>query len=190
MICIDIFAFQCNNIITNFAFQCIKGYSVAKSKLVAQSAQARMALDSRIERMQLAAQTLVKPRGGWINTVRVALGMSSTDLARKIGIVPSTVSRLEASEIAGTINIDSLQKLADALDCDFVYALVPRQKIQTTVHLRARKIALAKLSRTQQTMALEEQAIDDLAMQMLVERKTVELAQSSTLWRENPHDAS
>jgi predicted DNA-binding mobile mystery protein A len=149
-----------------------------------------MALDSRIERLQLAAQILAKPRGGWINTVRVALGMSSTDLARKMGIVPSTVSRLEANEIAGTINIDSLQKFADALDCDFVYALVPRQKIQTTIEARARKVALAKLSRTQQTMALEAQAVDNQAMQMLVERKAAELAQSSMLWRENLNDIS
>lgn len=160
---------------------------MAKSKLATQSIQARMALDSRIETMQLAAQTLAKPRGGWINTVRVALGMSSTDLAHRMGVVPSTVSRLETNEIAGTINIDSLHKLADALDCDFVYALVPRQKIQTTVTARAREVALAKLARTQQTMALEEQSVDNVAMQMMIERKAAELAQSSTLWRQGPH---
>lgn len=163
---------------------------MVKSKLATQSVQARMALDSRMDRMQLAARTLTKPRGGWINTVRVALGMSSTDLASKIGVVPSTVSRLEASEIAGTINIDSLQKLADALDCDFVYALVPRQKIHTTVAARAREVALAKLVRTQQTMALEEQSVDTAAMQMLIERKAAELVNSSALWREAPNVSS
>lgn len=163
---------------------------MSKSKLATQSAQARMALDSRIERMQLAVQTLAKPRGGWIKTVRVALGMSSTDLASRIGVVPSTVSRLEASEIAGTINIDSLQKLADALDCDFVYAIVPRQKLHTTVAARAREVALAKFVRTQQTMALEEQSVETAAMQMLIERKAAELVHSSTLWREAPNVAN
>lgn len=163
---------------------------MSKSKLATQSAQARMALDSRIERMQLAVQTLAKPRGGWIKTVRVALGMSTTDLASRIGVVPSTVSRLEASEIAGTINIDSLQKLADALDCDFVYAIVPRKKLHTTVEARAREVALAQFARTQQTMALEEQSVETAAMQMLIDRKAAELAHSTTLWREAPNVAT
>lgn len=159
---------------------------MAQRKLTAQSIQARMALDSRFERMRLAAQTLSKPRGGWINTVRVALGMSASDLARTIGVTPSSVTRLEASEVAGTINLESLHKLADALECDFVYALVPRQEINAVVNARARKIALSKFLRTNQSMALEDQSIDSSAMELLVERKAQEIAQSSKLWREDP----
>jgi DNA-binding XRE family transcriptional regulator len=38
------------------------------------------------------------PKGGWVKTIRTALGMSSDVLGRRLGISQSAVIQLEASE--------------------------------------------------------------------------------------------
>lgn len=154
-----------------------------KSKSIEQSIQARISLDTRYEKLQSAASALTKPRGGWIKTIRTALSMPSTELARRLGVAPSTITRLEASEIAGNINLDSLARAAEVLDCELVYALVPKRPLKATVQTQARRVALEKVLRTQRTMALEEQAVESDAMNELVERKAREIAESTQLWR-------
>ena len=161
-----------------------------KSKSIEQSIQARISLDSRYEQLQSASAALARPRGGWIRTIRTALGMPASELARRLGVTPSTISRLEASEIAGNINLDSLMRAAEALNCDVVYALVPRQPLKTAVQAQARRAAIEKVLRTQHTMALEEQALDSLAMSELVERKAREIAESTHLWRQGNSSGS
>lgn len=154
-----------------------------QSKSIEQSIQARISIDARYEKLHSAAAAFSRPRGGWIKTIRTALGMPASELARRLGVTPSTISRLEASEIAGNINFESLTRAAEALNCDLVYALVPRQPIKKAVQEQARRAAIEKVLRTQHTMALEEQAMDSLAMSELVERKAREIAESTQLWR-------
>jgi predicted DNA-binding mobile mystery protein A len=67
------------------------------------------------------------PRDGWVRTFRHAIGMKLKDLARRLSLNDSTVSRLEKGESDGSISLNSLRKLADAMDCDVVYGLVPRE---------------------------------------------------------------
>ena len=75
---------------------------------------------------------------------------------------------MEKSEAAAKIRIETLRRAADALDCNLVYALVPRQGLQHVVEERARNIALNHLSRVSHTMAMEDQAVgnDDLEMRI------------------------
>ena len=42
-----------------------------------------------------------------------------------MGVTQPTVQRLELSEAEGAIQLKSLRRAAEALDCDLVYALVP-----------------------------------------------------------------
>ena len=67
------------------------------------------------------------PRDGWVRTFRHAIGMKLKDLARRLSLNHSTVSRLEKGESDGSISLNSLRKLADDMDCDVVYGLVPRE---------------------------------------------------------------
>jgi hypothetical protein len=75
--------------------------------------------------------------------------------------------------------------LANGLDCELVYALVPRQPLTQVVEDRARSIALQEVSGVAHTMSLEDQrpAIDRLRKQ--VEQRTAELLRGrwSDLWR-------
>jgi predicted DNA-binding mobile mystery protein A len=161
---------------------------MAKSEFIRQSVQARMSLDARRLAMQGAAQTLARPRGGWIQAIRTGLGMSSADLARRLKVTPSTIHRLEASENAGTINLESLKKVANELGCDVVYALVPRQDLEHVVHERALKLATQTLGRTQLTMSLEQQTVQPDVLNKMIERKARELAESTTLWKVQKSD--
>ncbi len=156
---------------------------MAKSEFIRQSIQARISLDAKRHAMQDAAQTLANPRGGWIQTIRTGLGMSAADLAHRLNVVPSTIHRLESSENAGTINLESLKKVADELGCDLVYALVPRQDLELVVKNQALEVAKRKLRRTQMTMALEQQELQMKILDKLIEQKARELSESSRLWK-------
>ena len=68
------------------------------------------------------------------------------------------MTRLEQSEAADRIRLDTLRRAADALGCDLVYLLVPRQPLQTVVQERARELAHEQVAAVEQTMRLEDQA--------------------------------
>ena len=161
---------------------------MAKSQFIRQSIQARIALDARRNAMQQAANALSRPRGGWINSIRTALGMSTADLAVRLGVTPSTVNRLEKSEARGTVNLESLSKVADVLNCDLVYALVPRVDLEELVRKQALEVAARRLKTTQATMALEQQAVQLEVLHKLIEQKARELAESRTLWKTGLQD--
>lgn len=71
------------------------------------------------------------PPGGWLRAMRVATGAPQGVLAGKLGCKRQAWPQFEASEARGAISLSSLQRTADALDCDFVYFLVPRQSAAT-----------------------------------------------------------
>jgi predicted DNA-binding mobile mystery protein A len=93
--------------------------------------------------------------------VRGALGMTAAQLASRLGIKQPTLSKLERSEARGTITLESLRKAARALDCELVYALVPRRSLQERIAERVRQVAHERVSRVSHTMRLEEQGVDE-----------------------------
>lgn len=118
------------------------------------------------------------PKGGWIKTLREALGMSTKQLGKRIGLSQPRVSRLENAEASGDLKLSSLKKIAEGLDMKFVYGFVPRQSLEDIVVEQARKIALARLNKVSHTMRLEDQeltpeekqkALDDLTQKILID---------------------
>lgn len=101
------------------------------------------------------------PKGGWARTIRSALGMSTAALARRLGIAASSVRQLEKSEADGAITLRSLEKLADALNCDVRYALVPRKPLPEVLLDRARDVAKSNVDPVAHTMALEAQGVSE-----------------------------
>ena len=150
-----------------------------------QAFQARVSLDSRLELLQGAARALARPKSGWIQAIRVALGMSATDLARRLSVGPSSVIRMESSEVDGTINLETLQKVADSLNCELVYALVPRSSLENSVKKRALSVAKHRLLSTQNTMALEQQGVGSNVLQKLIEREAENLLRTRRLWKDD-----
>ncbi len=70
--------------------------------------------------------------------------MSATVLAQRLGVSHPTVLSYEKAELSGRIQLDTLQRVADALDCELVVALVPRKPIGETLRARAMQIAQQK----------------------------------------------
>lgn len=115
---------------------------------------------------------------GWIKIIREALGMSTSQLAKKVGINQSRISRLENAEMdGGDLKLSSLKKIADALDMHFVYGFVPKNGLETMVLEQAKKIAFKRMEKVNHTMRLEEQelsndekakAFDDLIQKILI----------------------
>lgn len=100
------------------------------------------------------------PSQGWVATIRRALGMSSAQLAARMSISRQSLEALEAREVAGTATFEALRRAADALECDLVYALVPRQEsLDAAVAAQARRVAVRLVQRAGHTMALEEQHV-------------------------------
>ena len=120
--------------------------------------QSRRSLDARFREMRPAGR-FKPPVRGWIKAIREALGMSSAQLAKRLGVKQPTVVAVEQSELKGTIQLATLRRAAAALNCTLVYALVPNESLDTIVHDRARKIARQHLQSVEHSMLLENQTV-------------------------------
>jgi hypothetical protein len=75
----------------------------------------------------------------------------------------SLVVQQEKAEADDRITLKSLRTFANALDCDLVYAFVPRANtFQELVDVRARAAAKVNVLGVEHTMALENQASPNL----------------------------
>ena len=114
-------------------------------------------LDAALARWR-SADLPSRPSSGWLKAIREALGMPATQLAKRLGVVTSTVTRLEASEADDTISLATLRRAAEALGCELHYAVVPRQSLAGTLESRATSVARQRMAAVSHTMALEAQA--------------------------------
>ncbi|AMO92754.1 helix-turn-helix family protein [Collimonas fungivorans] len=113
---------------------------------------------SQVDSAVKQASVPSRPSIGWIQTIRTALGMTTRQLAARIGVTQSTLAELEKSEAADKITLHSLRRAADAMDCDLQYVLVPRSSLKKRVENQAEAIARQRVSRVFHTMQLEDQA--------------------------------
>ena len=107
----------------------------------------------------LRALKLPRPQKGWIRALREAMGVSYAELGERLQASRSLAAQQEKAEVEDRITLKSLRGCADALDCDLVYAFVPRgQSIEATLAARARAAASRTVRRVEHSMALEDQA--------------------------------
>lgn len=127
--------------------------------------RARKELDNRLVSADpIRPETRYKPPSkGWIRAIRDALGMTSEQLGRRVSLRSQTIDDWEKAEANGSIQLKTMRRAAHALDCTFVYALIPKSTLEGTVKSRARNIAVRELKRVSHTMKLEDQAteVDD-----------------------------
>ena len=122
---------------------------------------ARILRLTQVDRAVKDAVVPPRPPSGWIQTIRTALGMTTRQLAARIGVSQSTLAALEKSEAEDRITLQSLRKAADALDCDLRYTLVPRAPLNQRIDERAASVAHSRVARTWHSMRLEDQAPTD-----------------------------
>lgn len=122
------------------------------------------------------------PAKGWIRAIREALGMTGAHLARRLQVSQPRVFKLEQDEPSGALTLKTMRQVAEALDCVFVYALVPRSSLENTVKTQARAVAAERLQRVSHTMLLEGQGLS------IEEQQTSLDAVIEDLVRETPKD--
>lgn len=127
------------------------------------------------------------PKKGWIREIRESLGMKRPTLAKRLFLDPSTIARLEQSEAKKTITLQSLERLAEALECDLSYVLVPRRPLSKILEERAKKVIKKEEEAIEHTMALEGQGV---VKKKGVVRQAIEIAiliesNDKRLWEED-----
>jgi predicted DNA-binding mobile mystery protein A len=111
--------------------------------------------------------------------------MTGQQLATRLGVRQSTVAKLERGEQEGTVTLRSLRNAAEAMECDLVYALVPRRSLEATLEQQARRQAARIVGRVEHTMALEGQEGSTVTVDEVVADLAEELVRtmSPEIWR-------
>jgi len=128
-----------------------------------------------------------RPAKGWLRAVREALGMSGKQFARRLGVSPPRVTALEKDELSGSVSIKTMRQAAEALDCVFVYGIIPRESLTEIVRKRARTLAWKRLARVSHSMLLEAQQLTDSEQKKMLDAEVEELIRSmpKELWEDH-----
>jgi len=141
----------------------------------------RSQLMTKLDIVQQAMRESPRPRGGWIRSIRESLRMSGTQLGKRLGVIKQRVARLEKDELLGNVTLKTMSQVAEAMNCSFVYWIVPKTTLEDTVRNQARKLAEATLSQTSRAMALEGQAISDQDKAELIDGTVDTILSDSTI---------
>lgn len=140
------------------------------------SFESRRRLDEHLRALRPFLAFFYRPRKGWIKAIREALGMSSRQLAKNLGKTNSEILALEKREEEDKITLQTLKRVASALNCSLVYALVPdADSLQTMVHTHAVVAAARTVKSTSNSMSLEGQGITDAITKAQIEDLAFEL---------------
>lgn len=141
----------------------------------------REQLDKTLGRFSILMDVQMPVRG-WIRAVRDALGMNIRQLAERLGVSSSRVARIEQDEISGALTLRTMQRVADKLDCVFVYGLVPRTSLEENVQHQAQFMVKDRMQGLMHTMALEDQALTPEDQKKMFLRMLEETMNSKGLW--------
>ena len=138
-------------------------------------------LDHTFDRLS-PLRSVARPRKGWLKVIREALGMTVEQVAERLEVTKSMVSKYERAELDETITLATLRRVASALDAEFMYAVLPRKSIEELRRERALTAARRRVQSVHQSMALEAQAVSaeererqiaELADELLKERPRI-----------------
>ncbi|OGT31536.1 MAG: hypothetical protein A2W28_05085 [Gammaproteobacteria bacterium RBG_16_51_14] len=122
---------------------------------------------------------IIQPKQGWIKAVRLALSMSGAALSKRLGGHRSTASYLERSELDGSVTINKMQQVAEAMHCRFVYAIVPKEgyggSIEKIIEQQAEGFARSIVEQTSVHMMLEEQQLTGPDIEKEIQRLKKEI---------------
>jgi predicted DNA-binding mobile mystery protein A len=103
------------------------------------------------------------PSRGWLRAVREAVGLTQGEVAKRAGVKRQSYAQFESAEERGSITIGSLRRAAEAMDCELVYFVAPREAVARTYAGLARlhDPAARHLGATEHSMRLKGQAGPD-----------------------------
>ncbi len=120
-------------------------------------------------------------RLGWIRYMRQALGLTLKQLARRVGVTTATTAQAERGEAQGKVTIATLKMMAQAMECEFMYAFVPKSDIQDLMKEAARKKARLLLESADVHMTLEDQKVNQ-SLEERVERLAEKFFKKGDVW--------
>jgi mobile mystery protein A len=140
-----------------------------------------------LNRAGKGANSLGRPNEGWVKTARTALGMSVQQLAKRLGVTRAYIYKAEKSEMEGGLTLKKMNEIARAMDCQFVYAIVPaiaERTVEATLKHHAMKMAKEIVEKTHTNMALEAQSLSFDKLKKEYERVADEIMEerTSTIW--------
>jgi predicted DNA-binding mobile mystery protein A len=142
-----------------------------------QATLARKNLDRRLA--PLRGEPFAVPPTGWIKAVREALGLTTRQLAARMGVARSRVTTIEKAEVTGATTIKTLREAAEAMNCTFVYAIVPTTSLDEILRDQATAKAERELARHHHTMRLENQAMTKIDLAAERERLVADMLAGS-----------
>ena len=112
-----------------------------------------------------------RPPRGWLQAVRQALGLSLNAVGQKLKKPRQDILYFEKAEAEDRITLKNLRLVAEAMDCELVYAVVPKSgTIAELADYLIRNHVYTNAYAVERTMALENQAPGDI--EKLVESET------------------
>lgn len=141
-------------------------------------------LNQKLKPFQKTEMVLI-PNKGWINTIRTTLNMTMAQLGTKLEITRQGVKSIEESESKGSISINSLKEVGEALDLKLVYGFVPKDgTIDNLINTKAENLAQKIVLRTHQNMKLEDQGIGDEKINKIIKDLANEIKREmrKSLW--------
>ena len=144
---------------------------------------ARRQLDQTLKRFQVL-QSIPVPKKGWIRAIRDTLGMTGSRLAHRLGVKQQRITRIEQDERLGKVTLRTMQQTAEAMDCIFVYAIVPRDSLEAIVRKQAQMLAQKRMAQSSHTMHLEQQELTEEEQSRALEDLIDEIIDTmpKTLW--------
>ena len=122
------------------------------------------------------SESIIVPNSGWINTIRTTLNMTLEQLGKKLNMTKQGVKRIEESEAAGTITINSLKAVGNALEMKFVYGFIPNDgSIDYLLDRKSKNLAEKIVLRTNHNMMIENQEIDKTSLRNAIEELSKEI---------------
>jgi len=124
-------------------------------------------LDRQLKEWQVLGEKQNRPKIGWVKTIRTALGMTAEQLGRRLGgLSRARIVQLEKAETQDAVTLHSLRNAAAALDCELIYAIVPKKysTLEEIVKKRAQEVAIERITRVAHSMSLEAQSVDPIEM--------------------------
>ncbi len=93
-------------------------------------------------------------------------------------------SKTEKEELSGSVTMKTMKKMAEAMCCHFVYAIVPSHEIDDLIIEQAKRKAKYIVAKTNIHMALEDQLLSDDKINFEIDRLTQEILKEipSDLW--------
>jgi len=135
----------------------------------------------------LESRGLYNPPTGWVKALRMSLGLTTRQLAERTGVSQHSIINLEKSEQKKTVSLSTLVRVAEAMNCELVYALVPKKpfnSLDDIVTARAQDVARQIVGRVGHSMRLEKQGVRNAQSNAQIKELASQLKENldSRLW--------